>query len=48
MASILVMTLWHMDSVAAIKCNRYGLESLVAGHLRERQCALKGGPGTGV
>ena len=27
------VTLWCMDSAAALKCNSYGLESLLAVHL---------------
>ena len=32
-AMILAVTLWCMDGGAALKCNGYGLESLLAGHL---------------
>ena len=32
-AIILAVTLWFMDSAADLKCNGYGLNSLLAGHL---------------
>ena len=32
-ATILAERLWGMDSAAALKCNGYGLESLMAGPL---------------
>ena len=32
-AIILAVMLWHMDGAPALKCNDYGLESLLAGHL---------------
>ena len=32
-ATILAVVLWHVDSAAALKCNDYSLESLLAGHL---------------
>ena len=34
-AAILRMTLRPMDSAAALKCNGYGLESWLAGHLHK-------------
>ena len=44
-AIILAVMLWHTDSAAALKCNGYRLESLLARHLdkdsvnwREAQC----------
>ena len=44
-ATILAMTLWCMDSAAALKCNGYRLESLLAGNLDKvvytgRECAV--------
>ena len=34
-AAILAVTLWCVDSAAALKCNGYGLESWLAGHLNK-------------
>ena len=34
-ARILAVTLWCMDSSAALKCNSYWLKSLLAGHLKK-------------
>ena len=32
-STILPVMLWHVDSAPALKCNGYGLESWLAGHL---------------
>ena len=34
-AAILAVTLWHVDSAAALKCNGYGLELLLAGYFEK-------------
>ena len=34
-ATILAVTLWCMDSAAALKCNDDGLESLLTGYLEK-------------
>ena len=34
-SKILAVTLWRVDSAAALKCRRYELESLLAGHLEK-------------
>ena len=42
-ATILQVTLWHMDSAPALKCNGYGLESWLAGHLEKAMYTEGGG-----
>ena len=34
-AMILQVMLWHVESAPALKCNGYGLESWLAGHLEK-------------
>ena len=34
--------LMHLDIAPVLKCNGHGLESWLVGHLREKQCILKG------
>ena len=43
-AAILAVMLWHEDSAAALKCNDYGLESLLAGHLDKGSVHWRGKP----
>ena len=31
--TVLEVTLWHVDNAGVLKCNGYGLESLLEGHL---------------
>ena len=42
--TVLSVMLWHADSTVALKCNGYGLESWLAGHL-EKGCVHWRGPG---
>ena len=42
-AKILVVMLWCMDSVAALKSNGYGLEFSLAGHLDKGSAHWEGG-----
>ena len=39
---VLAVMLWHMDSVAALKCNDYRLESWLAGHLEKGRVHWRG------
>ena len=42
-ATILAVTLWYMDSAAALKCNDYTLESLLTGYLDKDSVHWRGG-----
>ena len=39
----MAVTLWCMDSAATLKCNGYGLESWLAGHVEKRHYTLEAG-----
>ena len=41
-ATIMAVTLWFVDSAAALKCNGYGLKSLLAGHLEKGSVHCRG------
>ena len=44
-ALVLAVVLWCMDSVAALQCNGYGLDSSLAGYLDKGSVHWKGWPG---
>ena len=51
-ATIRAAVLWQVDSAAALKCNGYGLESSLAGHLDKgsvhwKKVGIDRGPGQG-
>ena len=41
----LAVMLWHVNSATALKCNGYGMESLLAQHLDKGSVPWRGGPG---
>ena len=47
-ATILQVMLWYMDSAIVLKCNGYGLEFWLAGHLGESSEHWRGRHGMGM